>query len=149
MSIIKSFSVGNGDMYYIKHNGDNFTMIDCCMCDEDEADIVGELKQESAGKNIVRFISTHPDDDHIRGLEYLHQQMKILNFYCVENAATKKEECWTEDFGQYCDLRDDTKKSFYLYKGCRRKWMNQSDDQRDAAGINILWPITANADYQQ
>ncbi|CAM4346215.1 hypothetical protein COEX109129_19890 [Corallococcus exiguus] len=29
MSIIKSFSVGNGDMFYIKHNSDNFTIIDC------------------------------------------------------------------------------------------------------------------------
>ena len=60
MSIIKSFSVGNGDMFYIKHNGDNFTMIDCCMCDDDENDIVKELKRESAGKDITRFISTIP-----------------------------------------------------------------------------------------
>ena len=29
MSIVKSFSVGNGDMFYIKHNTDNFTTIDC------------------------------------------------------------------------------------------------------------------------
>jgi hypothetical protein len=30
MSIVKSFSVGDGDMFYIKHNSDNFTTIDCC-----------------------------------------------------------------------------------------------------------------------
>ena len=35
MSLIKSFSVGNGDMYYIDHNSDNFTTIDCCYCDEE------------------------------------------------------------------------------------------------------------------
>ena len=29
MSIVKSFSVGEGDMYYIVHNTDNFTVIDC------------------------------------------------------------------------------------------------------------------------
>ena len=29
MSIIKSFSVGEGDMFYIQHNSDNFTVIDC------------------------------------------------------------------------------------------------------------------------
>ena len=28
MSKIKSFSVGNGDMFYIRHNTDNFTTID-------------------------------------------------------------------------------------------------------------------------
>ena len=29
MSIIKSFSVGNGDMFYIEHNSDNFSVVDC------------------------------------------------------------------------------------------------------------------------
>lgn len=30
MSVVKSFSVGEGDMFYIDHNSDNFTTIDCC-----------------------------------------------------------------------------------------------------------------------
>ncbi len=30
MSIVKSFSVGDGDMFYIEHNSDSFTIIDCC-----------------------------------------------------------------------------------------------------------------------
>ena len=28
------FSVGDGDMFYIDHNSDNFTTIDCCYSDE-------------------------------------------------------------------------------------------------------------------
>jgi hypothetical protein len=28
MSIVKSFSVGEGDMFYIKHGSSNFTIID-------------------------------------------------------------------------------------------------------------------------
>ena len=40
MSIIKSFSVCDdngeaGDMFYIKHNSSNFTIIDCCLNCED------------------------------------------------------------------------------------------------------------------
>lgn len=35
MSIIKSFSVGNGDMFYIDHNSENFTIIDCNLIDDD------------------------------------------------------------------------------------------------------------------
>ena len=73
MSVIKSFSVGDGDMFYIKHNSDNFSIIDCCMNEDVEESIVNELKRESEGKEIVRFISTHPDGDHIRGLQYLEQ----------------------------------------------------------------------------
>ena len=29
MPIVKSFTVGDGDMFYIKHNSSNFTIIDC------------------------------------------------------------------------------------------------------------------------
>lgn len=37
MSIIKSYAIGNGDMYYIRHNSDNFTIIDCSMPDDRES----------------------------------------------------------------------------------------------------------------
>ncbi len=145
MSIIKSLSVGNGDMFYIKHNSDNFSIIDCCMNEDDKKEILQELKSQSQYKIIKRFISTHPDDDHIRGLKYLNQEMPILNFYCVKNEATKEYE--TTDFKQYCSLRDSSK-AFYLKKGCSRYWMNLSSNERGQAGINVLWPVTNNQYYK-
>ena len=146
MSIIKSFSVGNGDMFYIKHCTDSFSIIDCCMNEDNRGDIVKELKKESDKKSIKRFISTHPDDDHIRGLRYLDQKMPIQNFYTVENQATKKDE--TDDFKKYCELRD-SEKVFYLKKDCERRWLNLSNEERRSAGINILWPIIGNTYYKQ
>ena len=145
MSIIKSLSVGNGDMFYIKHNSDNFSMIDCCMDEDDRETIVEELRREANGKYIKRFISTHPDDDHIRGLQYLNEKWTIWNFYCVKNETTKEDE--TDDFDEYCELRD-SDKAFYLKKGCTRRWMNQSNEERGSAGINILWPVTSNEHYK-
>lgn len=147
MSIVKSFSVGEGDMFYIKHGNDNFTIIDCCMSEEDRIYIVKELKSESKSKGITRFISTHPDDDHFRGLAYLNQNMPICNFYCVENEATKADE--TDDFKEYCALRDDSKKVFYLVRECSRKWLNEGDEERGASGIHVLWPITSNEYYKE
>ncbi len=147
MSIVKSLSVGDGDMFYIKHGSDNFTIIDCCMGDDDLARIVAELKRESREKGIMRFISTHPDDDHIRGLAYLDDELKILNFYCVKNDATKEDE--TDDFDRYCDLRGSEKKAFSIYCGCTRRWMNQDDEERKHSGINILWPKTENKLFKQ
>jgi len=146
MSIVKSFSVGDGDMYYIKHMSDNFTMIDCCMSEDDSDDIIKEIKSESKHKGIVRFISTHPGDDHIRGLADLDDEVKLLNFYCVKNEATKPDE--TTDFDRYCELRGDSKKAFYLFRGCSRKWMNTKSKERGSAGINILWPVTTNEHYK-
>src|SRR6516162_4394557 len=147
MSIVKSFSIGNGDMFYINHNSDNFTIIDCCMGDEDRARIVAELKHQSNGKGVVRFISTHPDEDHILGLRYLHRSMNLLNFYCLRNDATKEPE--TDSFDQYCALRDDAQKAFYLYRGCSRKWMNIDNEERKHSGLHVLWPITTNEHYKE
>lgn len=146
MSIIKSLSVGNGDMFYIKHNSDNFSIIDCCMNEDNRQNIVEELQRKAQGKNIVRFISTHPDDDHIRGLHYLNHEWPILNFYCVKNGASKEDE--TDDFNEYCYLRG-SNKAFYLEKDCKRYWMNQSNEERGGAGIHILWPITSNKHYRE
>lgn len=147
MSIIKSFSVGNGDMYYIEHNSDNFTVIDCYLHDEEIKDsIIKEIKDVSESKNIRRFISTHPDEDHIEGLQLLDNEWNIINFYCVENEATKEDE--SEDFKKYCELRDGNK-AFYIYKECSRKWLNISDEERGSSGINILWPKTDNEEYKK
>lgn len=145
MSIIKSFSVGNGDMFYIKHNSDNFTIIDCCINDENEDAIISELKNESRTKGITRFISTHPDEDHLRGLEILDMHMPINNFYCVKNKAIKlnMQETFKPTFNKYTNLRD-SDKAFYIYNGCKRKWMNISNEERDCSGINILWPDLDN-----
>ena len=90
MSIIKSFSVCDdngeaGDMFYIKHNSSNFTIIDCCLNCEDRESIVSEIIDEKRNKNIIRVISTHPDEDHICGLDFLDDRIGIVNFYCVEN----------------------------------------------------------------
>jgi beta-lactamase superfamily II metal-dependent hydrolase len=150
MSIIKSFSVGVGDMFYIKHGSDNFTIIDCCLTDENKEEIVDEIKEEKKNKKITRFISTHPDEDHIQKLDYLDDEISIVNFYCVDNEATKKEE--TEGLKRYCSLRD-SDKAFNIFSGCKRKWMNQSGPDKNgkeigSSGINILWPDTDNEDYK-
>lgn len=146
MSIIKSFSVGNGDMFYINHNSDNFTTIDCCYEDIDKGRIdFNEIKTLASNKGIRRFISTHPDEDHILGLTDFCSIVGIENFYCVENEATKTDK--TENFKKYCELRN-SDKAFYLFKGCSRKWMNISDAERGSAEIQCLWPITDNDDYK-
>ena len=64
MSIIKSFSVGNGDMFYIKHNSDNFTIIDCYLKMDNKDQIIEEIKEQSKAK-------TYQD-------LFQHIQMKII-----------------------------------------------------------------------
>lgn len=139
MSQIKSYSVGNGDMFYINHDSDNFTLIDCCLNDDNEKVILDEVATLSQAKGITRFISTHPDDDHIRGLDFLDDKIGILNFYCVKNDASKEDE--TTSFRRYCELRQSSK-AFHIFKGCTRKWMNRNSQERQSSGIHVLWPDT-------
>jgi beta-lactamase superfamily II metal-dependent hydrolase len=145
MPVIKSFAVGEGDMFYIKHGSDNFTIIDCDLCEDNADNIIAELKKESKEKGIVRFICTHPDEDHFGGIERLDDEMPIQNFYVVKNQAVKDED--TVSFTRYCELRDG-RKAFYIYKGCSRKWMNDGDEKRGASGIQILWPNTSNKHFK-
>ena len=147
MSIVKSFAVGNGDMFYIQHNSDNFTIIDCNLTAETVEEHIDELKLQSRLKGITRFISTHPDQDHFGGIELLDGEMPIANFYVVQNRATKSDE--TQSFKHYCKLRDDSSKAFYVYKGCTRKWMNLTDEVRGSSGVNIAWPDINNPDFKE
>jgi beta-lactamase superfamily II metal-dependent hydrolase len=147
MSVIKSFAVGFGDMFYIDHNSDNFTTIDCFLNAENTDIVLDQLAPLVKAKGISRFISTHPDDDHIRGLEKLEARVGLPNFYVVKNSVSKPDQ--TDSFDKYCELRDDAKKAFYISKGCSRKWMNKGDDERGSSGVEVLWPDLANASFQE
>jgi beta-lactamase superfamily II metal-dependent hydrolase len=145
MSVIKSYSVGNGDMFYIHHNSDNFTIIDCCLGEGTEDTILAEVARLSASKGITRFISTHPDEDHILGLKTLDDKLGIVNFYVVKNSATKTDV--TDSFAHYCKLRD-SERAFKIFKGCARRWMNQESEERKSSGMDILWPDTENEHFK-
>ena len=147
MSVIKSFAVGNGDMFYISHESGTFTVIDCDLSDQNAATIIDEIKTQSASKGIYRFICTHPDEDHFGGLHLLDDAWPIRNFYVVKNQAIKDTD--TKSFKRYCQLRDDAKKAFYISKGCVRKWLNQGDDSRGSSGISVLWPDLDNVRFKE
>lgn len=145
ISEIKSLSVGNGDMFYINHNTDNFSMIDCNITDERKSEILNEVKNLAGKKEIVRFVSTHPDQDHIQGIEYLDELGLIPNFYCVDNNVSKSTE--TKSFKKYKELKE-SPRAYKICKGCKRKWMNISDNEYGSAGISVLWPDVTNEAFQ-
>jgi beta-lactamase superfamily II metal-dependent hydrolase len=146
MAVVKSYAVGSGDMFYIRHGGDSFTIIDCDLSDDNAEEILADLKSAAANKGIRRFICTHPDEDHFGGLHLLDDADPILNFYVVRNQAIKADD--TTSFVRYCTLRDSSK-AFYLYKGCSRKWLNEGDNERGGAGIQCLWPDTNNVHFKE
>lgn len=155
MAIIKSYSFPEGeirgDMFYIQHGTECFTVIDCYLKDNTEEDkersksIISEIKEKSKHR-IRRFISTHPDNDHILGLENLHDQWKIINFYAVDNQIPSDDN--NSSLSQYIELKNS--KAFYaLKKGISRKWLNDGNDERESSGISILWPDVTNEKFKK
>jgi hypothetical protein len=59
MSIVKSYSVGNGETFYINHNSDSFSVIDC-LSDDNKTPIVRDIKNARSGKGITRFLWNTP-----------------------------------------------------------------------------------------
>lgn len=157
MSIVKSFSFPEGeirgDMFYIKHGSNNFTVIDCYLKDKGgrnarKNEIINEIKRESAGR-ICRFISTHPDNDHIVGIESLNDEWEILNFYAVAN----NHPCDKDDksLTHYQWLL--ANKNFAIERGINRMWLNNSDknspDDNGSSGINFQWPDLNNEKFKE
>jgi beta-lactamase superfamily II metal-dependent hydrolase len=132
-------------MFYINHNFDSFTLIDCCLPDDNKPAIIKDIKKARSDKGITRFLSTYPDEDHILGLKQLDTELELVNFYCVKNNVTKEDE--TDDFKHYFSLRD-AEKAFFIHRGVTRKWMNEGDDTRATAAIRVLRPVVDNKDFR-
>lgn len=152
MSIVKSFSFPcgelRGDTFYISHNSNNFTMIDCYLKDGDDAscrkdEIIKEIIEESHGR-ICRFISTHPDNDHILGIEELDKKWPVTNFYAVENniPADKNDS----SLSKYIELKKT--KNFPITRGIKRAWLNQTNDDNGSSGLEFLWPVITNEKFK-
>lgn len=153
MSIVKSYSFPEGeirgDMFYIKHNSRNFTVIDCFLKDGNDKnarkkEIVNEIRKESDGR-IRRFISTHPDKDHITGIDYLDDIWEITNFYAVDNNLPKDEQ--DASLTRYHWLL--SHKNFPIKRGIKRAWLNESNGGNGSSGIKFLWPDLTNEKFQE
>ena len=154
MSIVKSFSFPKGevrgDMFYIKHNVDSFTVIDCYLLansqfaeNNRQKEIIDEIVAESRGR-IRRFISTHPDNDHIAGIDELFRRWPTNNFYAVANDIPSNEE--DSSLTKYIELRDSV--NFPIERGITRCWLNDSNDDHNSSGIRFLWPVLNNRAFQ-
>ena len=153
MSIVKSFSFPEGeirgDMFYIQHITKNFTVIDCYLKDGNGAncrkdELIEEIVEKSDGR-ICRFISTHPDNDHILGIESLDERWGILNFYAVANNIPEDKD--DASLMKYIQLKKD--KNFAISRGITRKWLNESDDTNNSSGLKFEWPLLSNEKFNK
>ena len=79
------FNVGAGDSVYIKLPNGRNVLIDGGLSSKGKS-VVAKLKKNKV-KTIDYLISTHPDADHVGGLQHVFKGMKVKRFYYPNDAA--------------------------------------------------------------
>jgi beta-lactamase superfamily II metal-dependent hydrolase len=105
------------------------------------------LKREYPGQTIFRYIQTHPDLDHMRGLSALHNEgVEITNFWDVKHTKVlDPEETSEEDMSEWSEYqrlrKGDTCTVLYPQRGSKGVYYNQNPAGVNGGnGIQILSP---------
>jgi beta-lactamase superfamily II metal-dependent hydrolase len=100
--------------------------------------------------SVFRFILSHPDMDHMDGIEAFFDAFSPTNFWDTDNTAEKEEfggRYDEDDWEFYQSLRDGSytsPKRLTLYSGARGKYYNQNDEGKGGGnGLYVLAPTPA------
>lgn len=162
MAKIHFLNVDEGDCSIIQHDNNDVTMIDiCCGNIQQETQktfsiktvneaVKGNFNQKSKPtnpisylkalkiKSIFRYIQTHPDMDHMDGLNSLAENFSIVNFWDTENQ--KKQDFGENgksaggylkiDWDCYCKMRKSSSdpKALFYYDGTSNKYFAEDDN---------------------
>lgn len=177
MATIHFLNVKEGDCSIIEHNSGHKTVIDVCNASppkpleealmavmaKSERGISGNFQQKKFPVNpvsyirdrsmsrIFRYVQTHPDMDHMDGIEALFNAFSPTNFWDTDNTKEMPTSSWQgspyqeSDWKFYKRLRDtdpyDDPKRLTLYSGARGQYYNQgSDGTGGGDGLHILAP---------
>lgn len=144
---IHFLNVGKGSCTIIDFPSTRLSMIDIDnsrIKDDEEVltDPIEYLRNNFSNRSLFRFILTHPDMDHMSGLDELARNVSISNFWDTNHNKTINEEEWTsspykkEDWDRYLKFRESNEnpKCLRLQRG------ETSDCCWIQDGIKILSP---------
>ena len=146
-------NVGKGSCTIIKFPSGRLTIVDIdnSRIDDDDdvlQDPIKFINEEYPNQSIFRFVLTHPDMDHMSGLDELRGNRRIINFWDTNNNKeidTDKLQFGgykKEDWDKYQELRvkEEDPKSLHIYQDSEARSYWKED------GIKILGPSKAMLD---
>lgn len=106
------------------------------------------LKTYYGNRPIFRYIQTHPDFDHFRGLAQLRDNFDFLNFWDHPHTkqwdGTEQRTGDAEQWDAYQEFRSGSHcKVFHLHRDSTGKYWNQDDNAGGGNGLHILSPTPA------
>ena len=142
---IHFINVGKGNCTIIDFPNGHLTVIDTDNSrwseENDLTDPIDFLKREYPNRDIFRLIITHPDMDHLSGLEKIDKYFTVYNFWDTENnkVLTQREldesHYEAEDWKIYQRYRKSTSNP-----KCLNVYRNESKDFWNTDNIQILSP---------
>lgn len=144
---IHFLNVGKGNCTIIEFPSGHLTMIDIdnSRIDGDD-DVLTEpvdyILNKFPNQSLFRFILTHPDMDHLSGLNQLAKKVSITNFWDTDHNKSFSDKDWEgspydkKDWEKYLTLRKSTSdpKALQLYRDATSECCWTQD------GITILSP---------
>jgi beta-lactamase superfamily II metal-dependent hydrolase len=97
--------------------------------------------------SVFRFISTHPDMDHLDGIKHFFEEFGPINFWDTDNTKQLDEfdngRYNPDDWDSYTSLRDrnpqTNPKRLTLYAGARGPFYNLGESGNDGGdGLSVL-----------
>ncbi len=177
MARIHFLNVKEGDCSIIEHNSGHTTVIDVCNAaavepaqealmpamTKSERGIKGNFQQRKHPVDpisymkdhgicsIFRFVQTHPDMDHMDGIEALFREFSPTNFWDTRNSKEMQDSSWAgspyraSDWKFYKQLRDsnpnEEPRRLTLYSGASGHYYNQGKDGTGGGdGLHVLAP---------
>lgn len=161
---IHILNVGHGNCLIIEHAGGRITMVDINNGGELDPDTARELPpgggepltnpveyflKNFPGRSIWRFIATHPDLDHLRGLAALRAAgIGITNLWDTEHnkeLTEFKTDADKADWLEYQRLRGPNSPAtvLRLLRGSSGVFWNQDNEGGGGDGLHILAPTLA------
>ena len=146
---IHFINVGKGNCTVIDFPSGNLTVIDTDNSrnsdENDLTDPVEYIKEKFPNRPIFRLIVTHPDMDHLSGMEEIDDNFSVLNFWDTENNKKLSDE--DLDTAPYYEKGD--WKTYQKYRKsesdpkCLFLYRNGTGDYWNSDGIKILSPSKA------
>ena len=162
MGVVHFLNVKNGDCSVIQHSSGRVSVIDICNGNDsteinatESFGLQGNHNQKNnpinpidyiAGlelETIHRFILTHPDMDHMDGIEKLFNEFNVINLWDTKN----NKKIISNDFGSYnsddwefYQKRRKEGKTLNLLDGASGIFYNQDDDGGYGDFLQILCP---------
>lgn len=170
MAEVHILNVGQGSCAIIKSNSGHVTMIDICngnapseesvikstagvkgnfRMNENLTNPVTYLRDVMGEEEVFRFILSHPDMDHMDGLDNLFSEFKVRNFW---DSGVRKEKPDFSDSGSSRYKEDDwdkyeniivqkeATKVVAFHAGDKQKYFNLDDNNEGGDYLSILAP---------